>query len=39
MVRGGLGEAYGFIVITAFSARAVIAYLPTPAPIGVAAKL
>jgi hypothetical protein len=36
VVRGGLGEARGFVVITAFSTRAVIAYLPTPAPIGIA---
>ena len=38
VVRGGLGEARGFVVITAFSARVVIAYLPTLAPIGIANK-
>jgi len=31
-----LGEAYGYIVITAFSIRAVIVYLPTLAPISIA---
>jgi len=38
VVRGRLGEARGFIVITAFSIRAVIAYLPTLAPIGITNK-
>jgi hypothetical protein len=36
VVRGGLGKACGFIVVTAFSIRAVIAYLPTPALVGIA---
>jgi hypothetical protein len=39
IVCSGSGEAYRFIVITAFSTRAVIAYLPTLAPIGIAIKL
>ena len=36
VVRGRLGEARRFIVITASSIRGVIAYLPTLAPIGIA---
>ena len=38
IVRSGLGKAYSFIVITNFSIRVVIAYLPTLAPIGIANK-
>ena len=33
IVRGRLGKAYGFIVITTFSARAVMAYLSVPIDI------
>jgi len=36
VVRGWSGEACWYIVVTAFGARAVIACLPTLAPIGVA---
>ena len=35
VVRGGLGEARGYVVIATFSIGAVIAYLPTLAPIGI----
>ena len=36
VVRSGSGEPRRYVVITALGTRAVIAYLPTPAPIGVA---
>ena len=36
MVRGWSGEARRCVVVTAFGARAVVACLPTLAPIGVA---
>ncbi len=35
IVHGGSGEARGCVVVTAFSIGAVVAYLPTLAPIGV----
>ena len=35
VVRGGLGEACGRVVITALGIGAVVACLPTPAPIGI----
>jgi len=35
VVRGGSGEARGCVVMAAFNAGAVIACLPTLAPIGV----
>jgi hypothetical protein len=38
VVRGRLGEARGVVVVTTFSARVVVAYLPTPALIGIANK-
>ena len=36
VVRSWSGEARRCVVVTAFSTRAVVAYLPTLAPIGVA---
>ena len=36
MVCGWSGEARRCVVVTAFGARAVVACLPTPAPVGVA---
>ena len=38
VVRGGLDEAHGYVAITAFSIGAVVAYLPTLAPIGIVNK-
>jgi hypothetical protein len=38
IVRSELGEARGFIVVTAFSIRVVVAYIPTLAPVGIANK-
>ena len=35
VVRGGFSKARRYVVITAFSIGAVIAYLPTLAPIGI----
>ena len=35
VVRGRLGEACGYVVVTAFRAGTVVAYLPTLAFIGV----
>jgi hypothetical protein len=35
VVRGGLGGACGCVVVTVFSVGAVVACLPTLAPIGV----
>ena len=35
VVRGRLGEACRYVAITAFSIGAVVAYLPTLAPIGI----
>ena len=35
VVRGRLDETYRHVVATAFSIGAVVAYLPTLAPIGV----
>jgi len=39
VVYSWLGEARQCIVMTAFGVAAVVACLPTPAPIGVAGKL
>ena len=36
VVRGGLGEARGCVVMAAFSIGTVVAYLPTLAPIDIA---
>jgi len=35
VVHSGLGEAYRYAVVTAFRAGTIVAYLPTPAPIGI----
>ena len=35
VVRGGSGEARGCVAMAAFSIGTVVAYLPTPAPIGI----
>jgi len=35
VIYSRLGEAYKYIVVTAFRAGTVVAYLPTLAPIGV----
>ena len=35
VVRSVLGEARGYVVIAAFSIGAVVAYLPTLAPIAI----
>ena len=35
VVRGGLGEARGCVVIAAFSVGTVVAYLPTLTPIDI----
>ena len=38
VVRGGLGKARGYIVMTALGIGAVVAYFPTLAPIGIVNK-
>jgi len=35
VVYSGLGEAYRYIIITAFTMGAMVAYLPTLAPISI----